>query len=69
MRYGSPFTIRRDHPHLAHSGQGLGEYCQTRRVNPIIVGDQNAHGSVWKKRSCRRQLLRSVLGQAVIQKI
>jgi hypothetical protein len=51
MRYGSPFTIRRDHPHLAHSRQGFGEHRQTRRMNPIIVGDQNAHGSVWKKKA------------------
>src|SRR6185295_14689928 len=35
--------IRRDHPHLAHPRQRLGKRGQTRRVNPIIVGDENTH--------------------------
>ena len=63
MRHRSPFTIRRDHPHFSHSRQGLGERRQPRRVNPIIIRDQNTHGAVRKKKSCRRQLSVSVLSR------
>jgi hypothetical protein len=62
MSYGRPFAIWRDHPHLANFRQSLGERRQTRRVNSVIVGDQNTHGAVRNKKSCRWQLSVSVLG-------
>lgn len=46
----SSFTIRCDDPHFTQLTQCFGEQSQAGRVNPIVVGDENAQVFVRHKK-------------------